>query len=87
MEYIKFNSQTLMIEELDMSSYNDIYYQCKRCSNVGYDGVELVKGVSDILHVEFRDDEWTAVFSLGHFDGDNFVSVVSWTGYEDDIKS
>lgn len=91
MEYIKIFGVDVEIKEIEkVSVYNNVLYKIKNCDNVGYDGIELVEGISDILYAQYEDDTDDCVFSLGHYNCENygelFVKVISWRGCIDDIK-
>lgn len=106
MKHIKIFGVYVEIEEIDEVSvynsvsdtmYNNVLYKIKNCNNVGYDGIELVEGISNILYARYEDDAEDCVFSLGHYNREDFVGkvftayesfvkVISWRGRIDDIK-
>lgn len=61
----------------EKSSYNHNYYHI----DVGRHGDLLIPEKCDILYEEAEDDTYATYYSLGWFEGDEFVAA--WTWLED----
>lgn len=57
----------------DKSCYNCNYYELESYGDVFFNGNNIIE---EICH---EDDDY-CTYSLGHFEGDEFVSVLEWDG-------
>lgn len=62
----------------DKSYYNHNYYEL----DLGVYGDYITPGMCDILYEEFEEFSETYTYSLGYFEGPDFVRCFTWTETE-----
>jgi hypothetical protein len=80
--YLSFEIDKKTLTHLkDRSSYNHNYFQIDLSSYGDY----ILSEKCDVIYEHCTDDEFGAYYSLGWFDGDEFVAA--WTWYNEECMN